>query len=144
LVEPETARIEATPTLHRHGSPVALTVARTFGFPGALWVEETTILPCDELAEAGNLFDPQVAAGPFRTAVREPELVDATLTLASPGLTEALLPWAVGTAAAVLGGIGLATWAVWHYHAVHEAAQAAHAGHGPTYLERQQLPHPRF
>jgi len=45
LIEPDSARIEATPTLHRHGSPGALAVARAFGFPGALSVEETTILP---------------------------------------------------------------------------------------------------
>jgi len=145
LIEPDSARIEATPTLHRHGSPGALAVARAFGFPGALSVEETTILPGDELAAAGTLFDPQVDAGPFRTALREPELVDATLTLASTTLGEVLLPWAVGTAAAVLGGIGLATWAVWHYHALHEAAaHPARVGHGPTYLERPQFPHPRL
>ena len=144
LVEPDGAHIEAAPTLHRHGSPGALAVARAFGFPGALSVEETTILPGDELVAVGTLFDPQVDAGPFRTAVREPELVEATLTLATVSLSEALLPWAVGTAAAVLGGIGLATWAAWHYHGLHEAAQPTCAGHGPTYLERPQFPHPRL
>src|SRR4029079_15620699 len=39
LVEPDGARIEAPPALHRPGSPGALAVARAFGFPGALSVE---------------------------------------------------------------------------------------------------------
>jgi hypothetical protein len=144
LVEPDGARIEATPTLHRYGSPGAQAVARVFGFPGAVTVEETTIVPGDELVAVGTLFDPQVDAGPFRTAVREPELVDATLTLSSVSLGEALLPWAVGTAVVVLGGIGLASWAVWHTHARHETAQPTRVGHGPTFLERPQFPHPRL
>ena len=39
-VEPDAARIEAPPVLHRPGSPGALAVARAFGFPGVLSVEE--------------------------------------------------------------------------------------------------------
>ena len=68
---------------------------------------------------SGTLFDPRHDAGPFRTVEREPELIDATLTVAGETLGQALLPWAVGTAAAFLGGIGLATWAAWHYHVRH-------------------------
>src|SRR5262245_55867476 len=120
LVEPDGARIQATPTLHRHGSPGALAVARAFGFPGALSVEEIAIQSGDEIAAVGTLFDPRHDAGPFRTIDREPELIDATLTVSSGGIGQALLPWAVGTAAAFLGGIGLATWAAWHYHACHD------------------------
>src|ERR1044071_3529511 len=45
LVEPDTARIEAPPVLHRPGSPGALAVTRAFGFPGVLSVEEIAIHP---------------------------------------------------------------------------------------------------
>jgi len=122
LIEPQSARIEATPTLHRPGSPGALAVARAFGFPGTLSVEEIAIQAGDEIEAEGTLHHPVVDAGPFRTIEREPELYDATLTIASVTIGQALLPWAVGTAAAVLGGIGLATWAAWHYHFAHDTA----------------------
>jgi hypothetical protein len=144
LIEPAAARIEAPPVLHRPGSPGALAVSRAFGFPGVLSVEEIAIHPGDEIEASGTLFDPRHDAGPFRTVEREPELVDATLTVAGETLGQVLLPWAVGTAAAFLGGIGLATWAAWHVHVRHAACHAAHVGSAPTYLERAQLPHPRM
>jgi hypothetical protein len=142
LVEPDSARIEAPPALHRPGSPGALAVARAFGFPGVLSVEEIAIHLGDEVEASGTLFDPRHDAGPFRTVEREPELVDATLTVAGETLGQVLLPGAVGTAAAFLGGIGLATWAAWHVHATRP--HPARIGHAPTYLERAQLPHPRL
>jgi hypothetical protein len=146
LIEPDITRIEATPALHRPGSPGALAVARAFGFPGTLSVEEIAILPGDEIAAEGILHHPVVDAGPFRTVEREPELVEATLTVTGGNtIGQALLPWAVGTAAAVLGGIGLATWAAWHYHFAHEAgSHVARAGHSPASLECPQFPHPRL
>ena len=145
LVEPDAARIEAPPALHRPGSPGALAVARAFGFPGVLFVEETAIHPGDDIEACGTLYDPRHDGGPFRTVEREPELLDATLTVEGETLGQVLLPWAVGTAAAFLGGIGLATWAAWHVHARHAGAQhVARVSHSPTYLERAQLPHPRL
>jgi len=145
LIEPDTARIEAPPALHRPGSPGALAVARAFGFPGVLSVEEIAIQLGDEIESTGTLFDPRHDAGPFRTVEREPELLDATLTVASETLGQALLPWAVGTAAAFLGGIGLATWAAWHVHvARHGTVHASRILHSQTTLERAQLPHPRL
>jgi hypothetical protein len=144
LIEPDTAHIEAPPVLHRPGSPGAVAVARAFGFPGVLSVEEVAIHPGDEIDASGTLFDPRQDAGPFRTVEREPELVDATLTVAGETLGQVLLPWAVGTAAAFLGGIGLATWAAWHVHTRHVTCHVGAVGHGPTYLERAQLPHPRL
>jgi hypothetical protein len=144
-VEPQSARIEAPHTLHRPGSPGAVAVTRAFGFPGVLSVEEIAIHPGDEVEAAGTLLDPRHDAGPFRTVEGEPELLDATLTVAGETLGQALLPWAVGTAAAFLGGIGLATWAAWHYHAHrHPAAQPTRAGHPQLYLERASFPHPRL
>ena len=144
LVAPDAARIEAPPALHRPGSPGAAAVARAFGFPGALSVEEIAIHPGDELEASGTLFDPRHDAGPFRTVEREAELLDATLTVAGETLGQVLLPWAVGTAAAVLGGIGLATWAAWHVHARHMGPSSVCTGSAPTYFERAQLPHPRM
>jgi hypothetical protein len=119
-------------------------VARAFGFPGVLSVEEIAIHPGEAIEASGTLFDPRHDAGPFRTVEREPELLDATLTVAGETLGQALLPWAVGTAAAFLGGIGLATWAAWHVHARHAACHSVRIGNAPTYLERGQLPHPRM
>jgi len=145
LIEPDSARIDAPPALHRPGSPGALAVARAFGFPGTLSVEEITIQSGEEVAAEGILRHAVVEAGPFRTIEREPELYDATLTVASVSIGQALLPWAVGTAAAVLGGIGLATWAAWHYHFSRDtASQVAGVGHPPARLERPQFPHPRL
>ena len=144
VVEPDAARIEAQPVLHRPGSPGALAVARSFGFPGVLSVEEIAIHPGEEIEASGTLFDPRHDAGPFRTVEREPELIDATLTVVGETLGQALLPWAVGTAAAFLGGIGLATWAAWHVHARHAVCHSVRVGTAPTYLERAQLPHPRM
>src|SRR5262249_52407793 len=48
-LDPETARIEATPTLHRPGTPGAAAVARAFGFRGAVTVEEVIIRAGDEV-----------------------------------------------------------------------------------------------
>jgi|KBSMisStandDraft_5_1062788.scaffolds.fasta_scaffold617649_2 hypothetical protein len=144
LIEPDSARIEVTPALHRPGSPGALAVARAFGFPGTLSVEEITIHAGDEIDATGTLHHAVVDAGPFRTIEREPELYDATLTMTGATIGQALLPWAVGTAAAVLGGIGFATWAACH-HAWHDGAtHAARIGPAPDRVERPQFPHPRL
>jgi len=146
LVEPDGAHIEAPPILHRPGSPGAQAIARAFGFTGALSVEEIAIQSGEEIDAEGTLFDPRHDAGPFRTVEAEPELIDATLTVAGETLGQALLPWAMGTAAAVLGGIGLATWAAWHYHhgIRHAGAHAVRVGHLQNYVERPQFPHPRL
>jgi hypothetical protein len=118
-IDPEASRIEATPTLHRTGTPGALAVAGAFGFSGAISVEETVIRPGDVLAAEGVLQDLNFDAGPFRATAQGLELLDATVRLPSKSLGPALLPWALGTAAALLGGMGLTTWAAWRYHLAH-------------------------
>lgn len=122
-IDPGSARIEGTPGLHREGTPGALAVAREFGFVGAVSVEEIVIRPGERLEADGILEDATLNAGPFRTVANGLELCDATLRLPSRSIGPALLPWALGTAAALLGGMGLATWAAWRAHVRH-----AHAG----------------
>ena len=118
-IDPGAARIEATPTLHRAGTPGAMAVARAFGFRGDVSVEEVIIHSGDGLLAEGVLQDLTFGAGPFRAAAQGLELLDATVRLPSRSLGPALLPWALGTAAALLGGMGLATWAAWRYHLAH-------------------------
>ena len=116
-VVPHAARIEATPVLHRPGSPGALATARQFGFLGHLCVEEVILRAGEEIVAEGilegNPEEPwDVPAGPFRGVERELELFEATVRLpARAALAPVLLPWALGTAAALLGGVGVAAWA---------------------------------
>jgi hypothetical protein len=149
-VDPGAARIEATPTLHRAGTPGALTVARAFGFRGDVSVEEVIIHSGDTLSAEGVLQDLTFGAGPFRSAAQGLELLDATVRLPSRSLGPALLPWALGTAAALLGGMGLATWAAWRYHLAHlppgasawriDRPPGSFARLGPPEFPRPRLP----
>jgi hypothetical protein len=143
-VEPETSRIEGTPNLYRAGTPGADAVARAFGFVGAISVEELAIRPGDDVVAEGTLVSLDDGAGPFRTVRRQPELLDAVLRLPSRSLGPALLPWAFGTAAAIIGGVGLATWAVWRYHVLQQAAEHGPRCHSPTHLQPPAFPHPRL
>jgi len=149
-VDPGEARIEATPTLHRAGTPGALAVARVFGFRGDVSVEEVLIHSGDALSAEGVLQDLTFGAGPFRSASQGLELLDATVRLPSRSLGPALLPWALGTAAALLGGMGLATWAAWRYHLAHlppgasawriDRPAGSFARLGPPEFPRPRLP----
>ena len=110
---PERACIQALPVLHRPGSPGARAVARQLQLEGELLVEEVLLRPGDEIVAEGMLENIQVGgSGPFRAVARELELSDATLRVPSRApLAPVLLPWALGTAAALLGGVGAAAWA---------------------------------
>jgi hypothetical protein len=147
-VDPQSTRIQATPVLHREGTPGALAAARTFGFVGVVAVEEIVIHQGEAVSASGVLDDPGVVEGPFRGASRGLELLDATVTLESRSLAPALLPWALGTAAALLSGMGLATYGAWRYHVAHRPAVAQ--SNVPRVfvtqprLERPEIPHPRM
>jgi hypothetical protein len=116
-VAPQLANIHAVPVLHRPGSPGAIATAGRFGFSGQLSVEEVVLRIGDEIVADGILEDPgALSCGPFRAVDRELELLGATVRLpARVTLGPVLLPWALGTAAALLGGVGAATWAAWHF-----------------------------
>jgi hypothetical protein len=114
LLQMDRVRVEAQPTLHRPGSPGAERVARRLGLPGPVRVEEVLIKPGEALEVEGLLLDPRAADAAdtslFRTSGAPAELVEATVRLpGSVSLRPALLPWALGTAAAVLGAAGVVT-----------------------------------
>jgi hypothetical protein len=104
-LDAERVAIEAQPVLHREGSGGAEAVARHFGLQGRLRVEEVLIRQGATVEACGVLFDPAASgsAGPFRATHTSAELCDATIKLPTGiSLRPALLPWALGTAAALL------------------------------------------
>jgi hypothetical protein len=146
-LDPGSASVEGAPTLHREGTPGALAVARAFGFSGLISVEECVIRPGEQLEVDGILEDASFGAGPFRSVANRLELLDATLRLPSRSLGPVLLPWALGTAAALLGGMGLATWAAFRYHARHMPPGTPAwrtVGSAATRVGAPEPPRPRF
>jgi hypothetical protein len=149
-LDPETARIEATPTLHREGTPGAEAVARAFGFRGAVAVEEVVIRAGESVTADGILHDLSFGAGPFRAPGNALALSEATVRVPSRSLAPAvLIPWAFGTAAMLLSGMGLATWAAWRHHLTHLPHGASAWRMGPALSTPAQMsppdyPHPVF
>jgi hypothetical protein len=137
----DSARLEAQPTVHGEGSPGARAVAKHLGLEGDLRVEEVVVRPGEALQADGFLFDPmQLAGGPFRAAQGPAELMDATIHLTGGlSLRPALLPWALGTAAALLGtSAAAATVAKLYQGAVVAPAPAAEIG--PAKVKRSRWP----
>jgi hypothetical protein len=146
---PEAARIQAPPVLHREGTPGAEAAGKYFGLAGPLVVEEVLIRAGEALSAEGIIsdLDTAVGAGPFRGTTRGPELVDAIVTVESRSLAPVLLPWALGTAAALMSGMGLATYAAWRAHVRHlpPAADRLPRLFSPhAQLQAPELPHPRM
>ncbi|HEX3694728.1 MAG TPA: hypothetical protein VH374_04995 [Polyangia bacterium] len=146
-VDPRASRIQAAPVLHRPGTPGALAAARHLGLAGLVSVEEVLIREGESLEAEGFLEAPPDAEGPFRAIAGEPELLDAIVRLESRSLGPTLLPWALGTAAALLGVMGGATYAAWRYHVLHLPAGTQHLPR--LFMPRPELrppeiPHPRL
>jgi hypothetical protein len=118
-VDPEAARIHAAPVLHREGTPGALAAAHQFGMTGPLCVEEVMIRDGEVVEAHGILEDPAGADGPFRSNGRGLELIDATVRIPTRSIGPALLPWALGTAAALLGTTAAAGYGAWRHHLLH-------------------------
>jgi hypothetical protein len=144
-VEGDRARIEARMVLHGPGSPGARAVAEHFGLLGPLRVEEVLVRPGDAVDAQGLLFDPdQAAAGPYRAGQHTARLYEASLRVAgaSSRLRPALLPWALGTAAALLGAAGTAT-AVSRLRKPEQPAAVA-PGHSHAVIRAAETPRRRW
>lgn len=116
-VAPNDARLEAQPVLFREGSPGAVAVGREFGFRGRLQVHEVIIRPGEAVDAEGVLVDPGAALsrGASRTMDMPVELMAPVLRVgATLSLRPVILPWALGTAAALLGTMGVGA-ALYHY-----------------------------
>jgi hypothetical protein len=146
-VLPEAARIQAPPVLHREGTPSAEAAGKAFGLAGPLVVEEVRLRAGESLTAEGIVsdLDAAVGAGPFRGTTRGPELVEAIITVESKSLAPVLLPWALGTAAVLMSGMGLATYAAWRAHVLHlppAATRLPRLFH--SQLQAPEFPHPRM
>jgi hypothetical protein len=148
-LDPESARIQAAPVLHREGTPGALAAGKQFDLDGALRVEEVMLHQGDEINAEGFLDDAGAGDGPFRSTAHGPELLDPTLRIPTPGIGPALLPWALGTAAALLGATAATGFWAWQYHLRHHPSVAMQSLAPLTRLPFDQMrppepPHPRL
>jgi len=146
-VTPHSACIQATPVLHRPGSPGAIAAGRQFGFFGQLSVEEVTLRPGEEIVAEGMLEQPEaMPSGPFRGVDRELELFEATVRVPTrTALAPVLLPWALGTAAALLAGVGVAAWVGRRFDllpVIHHGTLAPAAEIGPLRYVRRHYSQP--
>jgi hypothetical protein len=143
-IVPSSSEIRAPAALHRPGSPGAQAAARHFELEGALCVEEILVRPGEELVADGSLENRAGGAAPFRTTADGHELLGALVRL--PGrsaLGPVLLPWALGTAAALLGGVGAIGWAAAHAELFprwrHAVAQPVRSVIRPVRFERRHF-----
>lgn len=145
-VLPGSAEIRGSAVLHRPGSPGSRAAGRYFELSGELGVEEIILRPGDEIVAEGMLEGFEGEAGPFRAAARENELLGALIRLPTRNaLGPVLLPWALGTAAAVMGGMGVATWAAAHFNLfphLRHAITAPAPEMGPVHTFRKRFSQP--
>jgi hypothetical protein len=142
-LQPDHARLHATPTLFRPGSPGARAVADLFGLRGIVRVEEVLIRPGELVAVEGHLCDPSAAlsTGPFRTIDAPLELMHATVHVETGiSLRPVILPWALSVAA-ILGTAGAATAAI-HWWGAHGRGPALPGG-APEIVP-DPVPHPHW
>jgi hypothetical protein len=143
-IVPSASEIRAPAALHRPGSTGAQAAARHFDLEGALCVEEILVRPGEEMVADGVLENSEGGAAPFRATADGYELLGALVRL--PGrsaLGPVLLPWALGTAAALLGGVGAVGWAAAHADLFprwrHAAAQPVPSVIRPVRFERRHF-----
>jgi hypothetical protein len=137
-VDTESLELRAAPVLHRPGTPGALKVAEHLGLSRAISVEEIVLTEGERVQVAGVLdgggVGPGAHRGPFREVASPLELHQGSLVVAhrrelGPALLP-LLPWALGTAAAILGGVGATAWAAWRFDLL-----GGFGGGAPSHLE---------
>jgi hypothetical protein len=137
-VDTESLELRAAPVLHRPGTPGALKVAEHLGLSRAISVEEIVLTEGERVQVAGVLdgggIGPGAHRGPFREVASPLELHQGSLVVAhrrelGPALLP-LLPWALGTAAAILAGVGATAWAAWRFDLL-----GGFEGGAPSHLE---------
>ena len=101
------ATIDAVATLHVRESPGARAVAQAFGLVGAVSVEEI-VIPVGARLEVEGVIVGGDTGGPFRSARPDVALEEVTVRVPGPLRRTALLPWALGTSAALLSVLGAA------------------------------------
>jgi hypothetical protein len=115
-----------------------LKVAEHLGLSRAISVEETVLTEGERVQVAGVLdgggIGPGAHRGPFREVASPLELHQGSLVVAhrrelGPALLP-LLPWALGTAAAILAGVGATAWAAWRFDLL-----GGFEGGAPSHLE---------
>ena len=145
-VLPASAEIRSSAVLHRPGSPGSRAAGRHFELSGELGVEEIILRPGDEIVAEGLLEGFDGEAGPFRAPASAPGRPAAPARApARNALGPVLLPWALGTAAAVMGGMGVAAWAAARFnlfpHLRHTIAAPA-PEMGPLHTFRKHFSQP--
>lgn len=143
-IVPSSSDIRGSAALYRPGSPGAQAAARHFDLEGALCVEEILVRPGEEMVADGILENSEGGAAPFRSTADGHELLGALVRL--PGrsaLGPVLLPWALGTAAALLGGVSAVGWAAAHAELFprwrHAVAQPVRSVIRPARFERRHF-----
>ena len=101
------ARIDTLAVLHRPDSAAAQAVGLAFGLTGTLAVEEI-VIPHGAALEVSGVLVAGQPTDPFRSAHSEYPLAQVTVRV--PGMLRGrqMLPWVLGTGAALLGVFGAA------------------------------------